>query len=85
MFRQDDSHNYVTDEQIGSEIKDIVEIAKYLYSVFGLEYKLTLSTRPDDFMGEIDTWNKAEKELKEVLNDICGQGNYTINEGDGLL
>ena len=85
MFRQDDSHNYVTDEQIGSEIKDIVEIAKYLYSVFGLEYKLTLSTRPDDFMGEIETWNKAEKELKEVLTEICGEGNYRINEGDGAF
>ena len=85
MFRQDDSHNYVTDEQIGSEIKDIVEIAKYLYSVFGLEYVLTLSTRPDDFMGEIETWNKAEKELKEVLTEICGEGNYRINEGDGAF
>ncbi len=85
MFRQDDSHNYVTDEQIGSEIKDIVEIAKYLYSVFGLEYILTLSTRPEDFMGEIETWNKAEKELKEVLTEICGEGNYRINEGDGAF
>ena len=85
MFRQDDSHNYVTDEQIGTEIKDIVEIAKYLYSVFGLEYTLTLSTRPDDFMGEIETWNKAEKELKEVLTEICGEGNYRINEGDGAF
>ena len=85
MFRQDDSHNYVTDEQIGSEIKDIVEIAKYLYSVFGLEYVLTLSTRPEDFMGEIETWNKAEKELNEVLTEICGEGNYRVNEGDGAL
>lgn len=85
MFRQDDSHNYVTDEQIGSEIKDILEIAKYLYSVFGLEYILTLSTRPDDFMGEIETWNKAEKELKEVMSEICGEGNYRINEGDGAF
>ena len=47
MFRQDDSHNYVTEEQIGSEIKDIVEIASYLYGIFGLEYQLTLSTRPE--------------------------------------
>ena len=85
MFRQDDSHNYVTDEQIGSEIKEIVQIAKYLYSVFGLEYILTLSTRPEDFMGEIETWNKAEKELNEVLTEICGEGNYRINEGDGAF
>ena len=85
MFRQDDSHNYVTEEQIGSEIKDIVEIAKYLYSVFGLEYRLTLSTRPDDYMGELETWNKAETDLKAVLTEICGEGNYGINEGDGAF
>ncbi len=85
MFRQDDSHNYITEEQIGSEIKDIIEIAKDLYSVFGLEYLLTLSTRPDDYMGEIETWNKAEKDLKNVLDEICGEGNYRINEGDGAF
>lgn len=85
MFRQDDSHNYVTEDQIGSEIKNILEIAKDLYSVFGLEYILTLSTRPDDFMGEIETWNKAESDLKTVLNEICGENNYRINEGDGAF
>lgn len=85
MFRQDDSHNYITEEQIGSEIKDIIEIATKMYSVFGLEYQLTLSTRPDDFMGEIETWNKAESDLKKVLDEICGENNYRINEGDGAF
>lgn len=85
MFRQDDSHNFVTKEQIGSEIKEILKIAHEIYGVFGLPYKLTLSTRPDDFMGEIETWNKAEAELKEVLNEICGEGKYIINEGDGAF
>lgn len=86
MFRQDDSHNYVTEEQIGSEIKDIVEIADKLYRIFGLEYKLSLSTRPDDFMGEIETWNKAEADLKKVLTDICGgEDKFSINEGDGAF
>ncbi len=86
MFRQDDSHNYVTEEQIGSEIKDIVEIADKMYKVFGLEYKLSLSTRPDDFMGEIETWNKAEADLKKVLTDITGgEDNFAINEGDGAF
>lgn len=86
MFRQDDSHNYITEEQIGSEIKDIIEIAKQLYSVFGLEYKLTLSTRPEeDFMGEIETWDKAENDLRKVLDEICGEGNYQVNEGDGAF
>ena len=85
MFRQDDSHNYVTKDQIGSEIKSILKIADKIYGIFGLPYKLTLSTRPDDFMGEIETWNKAESELKDVLNEICGEGKYRINEGDGAF
>ena len=85
MFRQDDSHNYITDEQIGAEIKDIVEIASKMYKVFGLDYQLTLSTRPDDFMGEIETWDRAEADLKKVLNEICGENNYRINEGDGAF
>ena len=86
MFRQDDSHNYVTEEQIGSEIKDIVEIADKMYKMFGLEYKLSLSTRPEDFMGEIETWNKAEADLKKVLTDITGgEDNFAINEGDGAF
>lgn len=85
MFRQDDSHNYITDNQIGSEIKSIVEIANKIYGIFGLEYKLTLSTRPEDFMGEIETWNRAEEDLKNVLEEICGKDNYAINEGDGAF
>ena len=85
MFRQDDSHNYVREDQIGSEIKSILELTKKLYSVFGLEYVLTLSTRPDDYMGEIETWNKAEADLKKVMNESCGGDNYRINEGDGAF
>ncbi len=85
MFRQDDSHNFVRPDQIGSEIKSIVEIIKHLYGMFDLPYQLTLSTRPEDFMGEIETWNEAEKELKAVLDELCGEGNYRINEGDGAF
>ena len=85
MFRQDDSHNFVTKDQIGSEIKEILKIAGEIYDVFNLPYILTLSTRPEDFMGEIATWNQAEKELKEVLNELCGEGKYRINEGDGAF
>ncbi len=85
MFRQDDSHNFITEEQIGSEIKDIIEIAKYLYGIFCLDFELTLSTRPDDYMGDIELWNKAESNLKQVLDELCGKDNYRINEGDGAF
>lgn len=85
MFRQDDSHNFVMESQIKNEIKDILEIAKNLYSIFGLEFVLTLSTRPEDYMGELSLWNKAEDDLKDVLDELCGKDNYRINEGDGAF
>lgn len=85
MFRQDDAHNFIMESQIKEEITDIIEIAKKFYDVFGLEFKLTLSTRPEDYMGEIAVWDKAETDLKSVLNDICGEGDYEINEGDGAF
>ena len=85
MFRQDDSHNFITEDQIGTEIKDIIGIAKYLYGIFDLDFELTLSTRPDDYMGDIELWNKAEANLKEVLDELCGENQYTINEGDGAF
>ena len=85
MFRQDDSHNFVTEHQIKSEVKEIVKIASEFYGMFGLPYVLTLSTRPEDYMGDVALWNQAESELKEVLDEICGAGNYRINEGDGAF
>ena len=85
MFRQDDAHNFITQDQIGSEIKDIIEIAKYLYGIFGLDFELTLSTRPDDFMGDIELWNEAEANLRNVLDELCGENQYRINEGDGAF
>ena len=85
MFRQDEAHNFITEEQLGSEIKDIIEIAKYLYGIFGLDFELTLSTRPDDYMGDIELWNKAEANLREVLDELCGKDQYRINEGDGAF
>lgn len=85
MFRQDDSHNFITKSQIKDEIKDIIEIAKKFYEIFGLEFKLTLSTRPDDYMGEIEVWNQAEEDLRNVLDDICGKDQYQVNDGDGAF
>ena len=85
MFRQDDAHNFITEDQIGAEIKYIIEISKQLYGIFGLDFELTLSTRPDDYMGDIELWNKAEANLKSVLDELCGKDNYRINEGDGAF
>lgn len=84
MFRQDDSHNFITEDQIYSEIHSILDIADLFYEVFGLTYTPVLSTRPTDFMGDIALWDKAEKELKAVLDSRYGT-DYQINEGDGAF
>ena len=84
-FRQDDSHNFITEDQIASEINEILDIADLFYSIFGLTYRPRLSTRPEDFMGAVELWDKAEAALKEILNKRYGEGNYDVNEGDGAF
>ena len=84
-FRQDDCHTFVMESQIESEIADIMNIADQIYATFGITYRCELSTRPDDFMGDIEVWNRAEAALKRILDKHYGEGNYEINEGDGAF
>ena len=82
-FRQDDSHNFITESQIQSEYREIFEITKQFYGVFELEFSFRLGTRPEKFMGDKKTWNKAESELKEILEESNME--YTVLEGDGAF
>jgi len=84
-FRQDDDHTFVAENQIEAEIADIISIADEVYSTFGVSYRAELSTRPDDFMGDIEVWNRAEAALKKILTDKYGEGGFEINEGDGAF
>ena len=84
-FRQDDDHTFVMESQIKDEIADVISIADEIYSTFGVTYRAELSTRPEDFMGDIEVWNRAEAALKEILDDKYGEGGYEINEGDGAF
>ena len=84
-FRQDDDHTFVMPSQIKSEIEDIISIADEIYKTFGVTYRVEFSTRPDDFMGDIEVWNKAEANLKEILDEKYGKDGYEINEGDGAF
>ena len=84
-FRQDDDHTFVAENQIEAEIADIISIADEIYSTFGVSYRAELSTRPDDFMGDIEVWNRAEAALKKILTDKYGEGGFEINEGDGAF
>ncbi len=85
LFRQDDAHILLSEAQVAAEIADIIKISDELYGTLGLKYRVELSTRPDDFMGDIETWDRAESDLKAILDAQYGEGNYEINEGDGAF
>jgi threonyl-tRNA synthetase len=82
-FAQDDAHIFVTEEQIKDEYKKILDIAKLFYSIFNINFKIRLGTRPDDFMGDIKTWDRAEKELEQILID--NKFDYFIGDGEGAF
>ena len=85
VFHQDDSHNFIRQDQIFEEISSIIEIANYFYGIFGLKFTPYLSTRPDDFMGDIEKWDEAEAKLTEVLNKNFGKDGWVLNPGDGAF
>ena len=82
-FRQDDAHIFVTEDQIVDEYQKLFALTEKFYSIFNLEYKFRLGTRPEKFMGDKKLWDKAEEELKLVL-DKSGK-EYSILEGDGAF
>ncbi len=82
-FRQDDAHCYVSEDQVGDEYKEIFKIVERFYSVFGLSYFFRLGTRPEKFMGDIKTWDKAEKTLTKILKESGKK--FSILEGDGAF
>jgi threonyl-tRNA synthetase len=89
MFRvreitQDDSHVFLREDQIEEEISNLIKMVQEYYSALNIEPKFFLSTRPDDFMGEIETWNRAEEDLKKVLSQN-GIDNYGLKDKDGAF
>jgi threonyl-tRNA synthetase len=83
QFSQDDGHCFVMESQIGDEVERILRLVQRVYRDFGLKFEMKLSTRPEEFLGAIETWDHAERELKRAL-DAVGEP-YTINEGDGAF
>lgn len=82
-FQQDDAHIFCTEDQIGDEIENIFNFLQYVYGVFGFEFKMELSTRPEKYVGDIETWNGAEAKLQAALEKWGG--NWELNEGDGAF
>jgi threonyl-tRNA synthetase len=85
QFVQDDAHIFIREDQVEEEIKNVIQLINKIYNKFGLEYKAFLSTRPDSFMGDPKVWEKAETDLKNILNEVYGENNYGIKEKDGAF
>ena len=82
-FTQDDAHIFCLPSQIEAEIAGIMKLVDEVYKIFGFEYTVELSTRPENSMGSDEQWNMAEGALKQVLKDMNMP--YEINEGDGAF
>ncbi len=82
-FTQDDAHIFMSFDQIEDEVKNIIELVDKTYSIFDLSYHLELSTMPENHIGEVEDWEKAEAALKNALN-MMGK-DFIINEGDGAF
>ena len=82
-FNQDDAHIFMMPEQIKDEIKGVVKLIDQVYSLFGFEYHVELSTRPEDSMGSDEDWEMATEGLRSALDEMGL--NYTVNEGDGAF
>jgi len=82
-FTQDDAHIFMTEDQIKDEIKGVANLINDVYTLFGFEYHVELSTRPEDSMGSDEDWAMAISALKDALDEMGLD--YVINEGDGAF
>lgn len=82
-FTQDDAHTFMTQEQITEEIKNVTRLINEVYTLFGFEYFVELSTRPEDSMGSDEDWELATNGLRNALEEMGLD--YIVNEGDGAF
>ena len=81
QFCQDDAHCFVTEDQIREEVEQLLRMIDRVYDDFGLEYSMELSTRPEDFLGDIETWRHAEDQLNQALT--ATERPFELSEGEG--
>lgn len=82
-FSQDDAHIFCRPDQIFDEIQNCMKFLDDIYKLFGFKYEVFLSTKPDKFMGDIELWIEAEKNLMQALDGMNIA--YTVNEKDGAF
>ena len=82
-FTQDDAHIFMTEAQIKSEILEVINMVDNFYSIFGFNYKVELSTKPENAVGSEKAWEKATNALIDALESAGKE--YKVNEGDGAF
>lgn len=82
-FTQDDAHVFMLPSQIKDEIKSVLELFDRTYSLFGLEYRVELSTKPEGAMGDDEIWEISTESLRQAIEEKGIP--YVINEGDGAF
>ncbi|KAF7829382.1 threonine--tRNA ligase, mitochondrial 1 [Senna tora] len=82
-FQQDDAHIFCRESQVKDEVRRALDFINYAYTIFGFTYDLKLSTRPEKYLGDLATWEKAESALKEALDEFGKP--WQVNEGDGAF
>jgi threonyl-tRNA synthetase len=83
QLSQDDAHCFVMESQIGEEVERLLRLVQQVYADFGLAPEMRLSTRPAEFVGTIETWDRAEAALKQALEAVGEK--FVLNEGDGAF
>jgi len=84
-FQQDDAHIFCREDQVEAEVRGALDFMKYVYGVFGMGYKLELSTRPKKALGDKAIWDKAEAALARAMDAFAGKGGWRENPGDGAF
>ena len=82
-FTQDDAHIFMTREQMREEIQNVVRLFDEVYSTFGLQYEIELSTMPEDHIGTVEEWEENQDILKQAITEMGKE--FVINEGDGAF
>ncbi len=83
-FTQDDAHILLAENQVGEEVSKILALYDEVYSIFGLNYSIELSTRPEsNYIGSIEVWDEAEEALKKAC--LATGHDFKINPGDGAF
>ena len=83
-FTQDDAHIFCRPDQIESEVKDVVELARFMMKSFGFdEYEMMLSTRPEKYTGTVESWDMATEALRNVLEQL--KLDYKVDPGEGVF